>query len=129
MLFLDGLINLESLNMGTNPLMLVDVNMYLPDTTLSNIPFNSYLNVDNNMVTQLWSISTTEFYYDSSFHDLYVVSPEQGLDVYADYIDKKALRMGLTEGDLFGLLDFGFDYLDEPEIPTATNSFVPFANV
>jgi hypothetical protein len=103
--------------MGLTPLMLVDVNMYLIDTTLSNISLNSYLNVNNKVLTQLWSISITEFQIDPSFPDLYLISPEQGLDFYADYMDKKALRMGLTEGDVFGLLDFNFDYLNEPEIP------------
>jgi len=102
--------------------MLVDVNMYLIDTTLSNISLDSYLNTSNKVITQLKPISITEFYLDPSFPDLYLISPEQGLDFYADYMDKKALRMGLTEGDVFGLLDFNFDYLNEPEIAVDTSN-------
>merc|ERR1712110_740430 len=55
----------------------------------------------NNVNNPLQRLSIREIQYDELFPDLFLISHiSDGFDLYADYLEKKALRMGYTQEDL-----------------------------
>jgi hypothetical protein len=62
--------------------------------------------------------------YDRDYPSLFVVTPEDGLDIFGDYIEKKAVLMGFSQEDPTTFPFRPSDFETKPEIPVNTSNLL-----
>ncbi len=98
-------------------------NSWLQDTSLLQTIPGDYLTVLLN-TAQNTHFDFKIYNYDRDYPSLFVVTPEDGLEIFGDYIEKKALLMGFVQDDSSLFPYRPSDFETKPDIAVNTSNLL-----